>query len=569
MARREYTFIEKQNGMEKNIKNDLLKSMGNIYKKSRNTKLEHNFFISLKEELEDVSAYFQINQIQAVIVSLIFVSNYKSDTTNLQELSEHLKCEPLDLLNYIDEVEALIKTGVLHKKRGRRNQRFTLGKDEYYVDEKITQAILQNKEFSRAHEVKANNMCEVFEKIEELCSKADDREICTFDVINHVFFMQEDYKEFQIMVYLNKHKLEAHEAFIFLYIAGKALKGYESVNAENMLSYILDTFSLKIQYTQQLIEHNTPLQKLNLIELEEGSHVNDLEIKLSSNSLKLLSECGFKIWYKKNKNYHYILPEEIVYKKLHMAEKEKMQLNTIREILQDATFKAMQQRLQEKGLPTGINILLHGAPGTGKTETVYQLARESGRAIHKVELSKLKSMWFGESEKKIAQIFRDYKTFASNCECKPILLFNEADAIFSTRKELHAGNTSQTENAMQNILLDEMETFDGILMATTNLVGHFDKAFDRRFLFKVAYQKPDEERKEKIWQSKLPSLGIEECRTLAGKYDFTGGQIDNIARKFEIEQIIKGTAVTFETICRFCEEEIIAGNHAPLGFAFA
>ena len=109
--------------------------------------------------------------------------------------------------------------------------------------------------------------------------------------------------------------------------------------------------------------------------------------------------------------------------------------------------------MKAKALPQNLNILLFGAPGTGKTETVYQLAKSSGREIMKVEISQSKSMWFGESEKLIKKIFRDYADLAKQNELTPILLFNEADAILSSRKTNNASAVSQTENAIQNILL--------------------------------------------------------------------------------------------------------------------
>ena len=68
------------------------------------------------------------------------------------------------------------------------------------------------------------------------------------------------------------------------------------------------------------------------------------------------------------------------------------------------------------------------------------------------------------------------------CKVKPILLFNEADAVFSKRKDVNNGNVAQTENAIQNIILEEMENLDGILIATTNLADNLDGAFERRFV---------------------------------------------------------------------------------------
>ena len=209
---------------------------------------------------------------------------------------------------------------------------------------------------------------------------------------------------------------------------------------------------------------------------------------------------------------------------------------------------------------------MHGAPGTGKTEIIKQLAKETGRELMKVEISQLKSMWFGESEKIIKRIFTDYNSFAKECIKTPILFFNEADAIFSTRREVGTSNTVQTENAIQNIILEELENFEGILIATTNLVNNLDSAFERRFLFKIKFQKPDVSIRTRIWQLKMPFLKLEESILLAEKFDFSGGQIDNILRKKEIHEIIHGEKVPLTKLISFCSEETLVNNSVKIGF---
>ena len=97
--------------------------------------------------------------------------------------------------------------------------------------------------------------------------------------------------------------------------------------------------------------------------------------------------------------------------------------------------------------------MFYGAPGTGKTESVLQIARESGRDIMQVDISSVRNKWYGETEKQIKKIFTDYKDLVKQSKKTPILLFNEADAILSVRSELGSDSSSvgKTENAIQNI----------------------------------------------------------------------------------------------------------------------
>ena len=102
-----------------------------------------------------------------------------------------------------------------------------------------------------------------------------------------------------------------------------------------------------------------------------------------------------------------------------------------------------------------------------------------------VNISEIKSMWVGESEKNIKQVFDNYRAMVNDSQTTPILLFNEADAIIGKRQEGTLRSVDKMENSIQNIILQEMEMLDGILIATTNLAQNMDKAFERRFLYKI------------------------------------------------------------------------------------
>ena len=150
----------------------------------------------------------------------------------------------------------------------------------------------------------------------------------------------------------------------------------------------------------------------------------------------------------------------------------------------------------------------------------------------------------------------------------PILLFNEADAIFGIRQEGAERAVDKMENSIQNIILQEMEDLDGILIATTNLTTNLDKAFERRFLYKIRFEKPSVEAKVAIWRTMIPSLSETEAERLATEFDFSGGQIENIARKKEVRAIIGPDDPDFAEIRMLCAEENIASaqTRRKIGF---
>ena len=249
--------------------------------------------------------------------------------------------------------------------------------------------------------------------------------------------------------------------------------------------------------------------------------------------------------------------ESITTKKMFYNTKETEAIQKLISILQEENYREIQNRLDSKGMRKGFACLFSGTPGTGKTETAYQIARETKRNILRVDIPKIRGMFFGEDAKKIKEVFEIYKKAMEESTLAPILLFNEADALIGKRIEL--GSTSRAadmdENATQNVILQEMENFSGILIATTNLPQNMDKAYERRFLYKINFEKPSKESRRNIWNTLLPDLPVELTGELAASYDFSGGQIENIARKSEVEFIISGGILLSNTVIQYCKDE--------------
>lgn len=255
-------------------------------------------------------------------------------------------------------------------------------------------------------------------------------------------------------------------------------------------------------------------------------------------------------------------------KQLYYNEKEKTSIEQLTALLHPTRFTEVQNELVKQGFRKGFACLFHGAPGTGKTETVLQLARSTGRNLMQVNISDIKSMWVGESEKNIKAIFTRYRKLVEESEVAPILLFNEADAIIGKRLENVLRSVDKMENTMQNIILEEIEKLDGILIATTNLTCNMDNAFERRFLYKIEFEKPTVEVKSAIWQSMLTGLSNEDALALATRYDLSGGQIENVARKSVVSRIITGEDFTLNTLIGHCDTEVLDkyGSRRKLGF---
>ena len=271
----------------------------------------------------------------------------------------------------------------------------------------------------------------------------------------------------------------------------------------------------------------------------------------------------------KDRNLTY--SEDIQGKTLYYPKEIEGEISKLYKYLKKENLEAIQSRLVEKAMPKGVCIMLYGKPGTGKTETVYQLAKKTGRAIFHVDIGNTISQWMGGTVNNLKQVFEKYeqlcKQLKSRGEEIPILLFNEADALFGKRIEPPRQGSEIDENHTQSFLLDSIEKQEGIIIATTNLAGNFDEAFERRFLFKIKFEQPNLEIKKKIWKNKVSWLRKDSVEEFASCYDFSGAEIENVVRKATMNEVLTGKRSSVKEIKDYCEtEKIEKNNRMRIGF---
>lgn len=200
--------------------------------------------------------------------------------------------------------------------------------------------------------------------------------------------------------------------------------------------------------------------------------------------------------------------------------------------------KEVISRLQEWGVKdkkSGIDarVMFYGHPGTGKTMTAYSLAKSLKRQVLAFDCSKILSMYVGESEKNVRKIFDTYYDLTQKTKSEPILLLNEADQFLGSRSQGPGTSSDQMHNQMQNIFLEQIEHFEGLLVATTNLLENIDPAFSRRFNYKIEFKKPNREQRALLWEKMLPNNAPYEDTfdaAVLAEYALTGGQINLVVK---------------------------------------
>jgi len=538
-----------------NSATNVLRALNTIGKKFKSKKYSENLLNELNIQLQSVSIYLGISDREAIIFSAIFWLNCNENSgIDVLDISRYLQCDLIDVLSYKLEVDHLVQKKILLKERNGNGRSLKSLMYDFSVNSMISEAILNNEAIPDINVVELMDIYQFVQAVSDLIEKRKDDNLYTFELFEKVKELEEDNQHLLMVVQVVKTKLDIDDRTLWYEMCDDLIHS-EKTGLDSTMTDIYQRVYQRLLKSRELIEKKNKMFDLGWIELEVAGFVSDAVIVLAEKGLELFLGEDKDLYLMKGKNKKLIRPDEIVEKVLYFDENLDKQLNFIRQSLDETMFVNLQNRLETKGLPKGLSVIFYGGPGTGKTESVYQLALQTGRSILHVDISQSKSMWFGESEKKMKEIFTNYKALCKSESLKPILLFNEADAIFGKRKDANTSAVAQTENAIQNIILEELEKLDGILIATTNLNQNLDAAFERRFLFKVKFEKPTQEAKQKIWQSKMDGLSEAESAKLATEYSFSGGEIENIVRKATMEEVLNGKNPAMEQLIEYCDAE--------------
>ncbi len=490
------------------------------------------------------------------------VHNAAADT---RDITRFFGISELDFLPLKNCLPTLLKKGQIRMME--RHRRY----DEYKISKAAETALLNHTPFKPEKE-KPMDRYRFCADISDLIEMRSDDEIETHELFNLVGESEENNGKLKLVKEVKKMLSSVEDRTLFYEICDDFVRDSRrraSTGLDCTLSDIYDTCRSRLNVAKSIMEKDHALIVNELVEVLPASFFGDAALALTEKGKQLFLEADYDLFQRKGgADKRLVAPEKIPSRELFFSEELTKDLDFVKNSLEDTAFVELQKRLEENSLPKGVAVLFHGLPGTGKTAAVDMIAKATGRSVYHVDIAASKTCWFGESEKLFKKIFTDYRRMCETQERKPILLFNEADALFSKRRDVDSGNCAQTENALQNILLEEMETLDGILIATTNLCDNFDTAFERRFLFKVKFGQPNTDAKKSIWKSKLPWLTEEDCSKLAAKYDLSGGEIDNIVRKSMMEEVLSGNRPDVAMLEAWCRgEKLTRKSGNAIGFA--
>ena len=505
--------------------------------------MSDEMMLNISPELGLLAESFGITLRQALLFCICMEKGPRR--VDFDDLASHLDVNNIRILSYAEDIDALVR---------RRLLRYRDAKDEdsFDIPVPVIKALKHNEAYALPKRT-GLDCFGLFEIIDQLFEDLSDDATTPQALYNELKELFDDNPQVGFVKKLKETSVRRREDMLLLLLFCHLLVNKEDDDIRfGQMEGIFETGADFNNAKAGLRNDEHHLIRDGFIEHRcEDGIASPTRYKLTESAKRnLLAE--MKLNTAEEKIADVIKAKDLTKKEMFYVEENRRQVDELHSFLAPEKYKEIRERMQKTGFRTGFACLFYGGPGTGKTETAYQLARETGRDIMIVDVPQIKSKWVGDSEKNIKALFDRYRELVrktnenekikmNNEKCAtPILLFNEADAIIGIRKQGAQNAVDKMENSIQNIILQEMETLDGIMIATTNLTQNLDTAFERRFLYKIQFEKPDASVRQRLWQSMMPTLSDADAHILATGYDFSGGQIENISRKATINAILHG-----------------------------
>ncbi len=540
--------MEEQEKKQKKSKLDLLSAVECIVDLAKNSQLSPEFYKKAARYIKYLGTRLSLTKEQSVMMAL-FIDMCNDSCIEVSDFAKYTGCRNTRIIRYTNDIDELVHRGLVVR---RRSHRFL----SYSVPLEVIEAFKLNEDF--APKSYTGLSCQdLFNEFANIIDRVIDEEMDYDTAVAHFKMMLERNPQLNFVQKVNALNLGDSDLALLIMFCHLFVE-----NSDDNIGYrdFEDFFSKsEMRYIKRNLQHGEhSLQRKKLIENSGSDGMADRErYRLTMKAKReLLDELQLPSLTENKPSRNLLRASDIKPRQLFYSTDITHSIDDLARLLDEEHYRDIHERLQQKGLRCGFACLFYGAPGTGKTETALQLARRTGRDIMQVNFAEMKSCWVGESEKNVKALFDTYRRRVKESTIAPILLFNEADAIIGKRQEGAERAVDKMENSIQNIILQEMETLDGILIATTNLAQNMDRAFERRFLYKIRFDRPTVEARAAIWREMLPDLEMSDASRLAERYDFSGGQIENIARHYAIDQIIHGISQpTYDQLAPHCDKE--------------
>lgn len=557
--------IKKINNMKIQSNNPLLESITKIYENKEKLMRQSALLIELNNELQLVSKFLDLDKNFAALLSVMICEQLMGEVNSVKKIMKYMGFEPLAIINSFETIKSLKKKGWLSISK-RKFHAFKT--DEIEISKDILDAITYNDK-SKLVKPAPENLAVALLQIRQFISIAiGDYEL---DELTETICIEiEKYTKFNfIHVIMENKKLIALEKVMIIWMATEVVVGREEFDLNNIIEIFTQDPAYTFWFKNRISNGKSYLITGGFVVFKRPNFIDFSAVNIGDKTNDLLEELHQDSETKRKTVRHCLLiePADLSEQKLFFNSESSSNYDKVDHLLLNENYKMLMKKFQDNGMKPCLTMLFYGLPGTGKTELVKQLALKHKRNIYQVDISGIKDMWVGESEKNLKKVFKEYADALKYNKNTPILLFNEADAILGVRTNVqHA--VDQMYNSLQNILLQELEDFKGIFIATTNLINNIDNAFDRRLLFKQKFDLPNASTRFDILQSQFVNFNAEILKKISNDFELSGGQIQNVKRKLMADQILFGNENTpNDLLLDYIQNEIgFRQNKNKIGF---
>lgn len=548
----------------------LLKAVQSVVSSTKGKLLNDELIDQLQTETTAIMSFYGVTHFQSIVLSIYLESGLRDYDVDTEKLIDYFGKNMSCIADINQAIEELSQKKLLFPKRHDYSSRPRSTYNRVIqVHHKALDAMMKGDR-ELLGEKKVESFFTLLGEVKDLICKRIDSTFSTEILGDEVRRLLESNRCFTEVEWLLSHdQLTNNDLVLLLDLTIEHFEGSDEVDFDKLIKDVFSEVHERVKYKRTIKENNCILFSKDFVVYSDESISFLNYIKLSDNTMDVLLG-GYQSSIKnpfKPKMGILIDPDKIESEILFYNEAEQEQINTLSSALCEDNYGSLVNRLKENGLKPGFTVLLFGYPGTGKTSSVKQVAKATGRAIFMVEIQKIQSKWVGESEKNLTKVFEEYKLAKRQFNNVPILLFNEADAILGKRMAVNS-SVDKSFNTLQNILLQELEDFEGIFMATTNLADQLDSAFDRRLLYKIDFKKPTELVRKKILSNVFKEVSSKTIDSITQQYTLTGGQIANIKKKLLVKSLLDVNLDPECYLMTLCKEEFILSKseRSSIGF---
>ena len=365
----------------------------------------------------------------------------------------------------------------------------------------------------------------------------------------------DEFEQLEEIKYLKGEKLCQEELAILLFIiARQFIFGDSKVSMERIFRVAINDNFSKYYYQNEIIEKRSPLLTNDLVQFAADEFMNFLQITDKTvKALNLVEKKSNKQFTTGTDLVTLIMPDQIKYQE-GMVYEDSLNIDFLDQLISEEGYIKAINKLEQEGVAVKqVVCMLSGLSGTGKSQTIRNLASKYNRPILQVNLSQVKDAFVGKTEQNVFELFHCFKRSLRHFEHyktidgvkvgpygTSILYLDEIDSLIPKRSA--SGESSSVGNMYSNmvgIFLTELEKVNGIVLLATNLPGAIDTSFHRRINFKFHFGSFSKKNQVRTLQLYFKDFAPEVLEEVASNAELTPGNIVNIRKAYVLESIFK------------------------------